>query len=63
MRKKTTNNTLDAILQNELNDPEFAKAWAETELEDQINDLKRLLEAYRNGDISERSRQPITLKT
>ena len=32
------------------------------ELEDQINDLKRLLEAYRNGDISERSRQPITLK-
>lgn len=33
------------------------------ELEDQINDLKRLLEAYRNGDISERSRQPITLKT
>ena len=36
MRKKTTNNTLDAILQNELNDPEFAKAWAETELEDQI---------------------------
>ena len=32
------------------------------ELEDQINDLKLLLEAYRNGDISERSRQPITLK-
>ena len=33
------------------------------ELEDQINDLKLLLEAYRSGDISERSRQPITLKT
>jgi len=33
------------------------------ELEDQIKDLKCLLEAYRNGDISERSRQPITLKT
>ena len=33
------------------------------ELEDQINDLKLLLEAYRNGDISERSRQPITNKT
>ena len=36
MRKKEINNSLDSILQDELMDPEFAKAWAETELEDQI---------------------------
>ena len=33
------------------------------ELEDQINDLKLLLDAYRSGEIPERSRQPITNKT
>ena len=36
MRKKAANLSLDSILQDELKDPEFAKAWAETELEDQI---------------------------
>lgn len=33
------------------------------ELENQINDLKLLLDAYRSGEIPERSRQPITNKT
>lgn len=36
MKRKTTKNTLDEILNEEMKNPEFAKAWAETELEDQI---------------------------
>lgn len=34
--KKNTNTLLDEIIKEQMNDPEFAKAWAETELEDQI---------------------------
>ena len=36
MRRKELNDSLDSIIQDELANPEFAKAWAETELEDQI---------------------------
>ncbi len=38
--KKDTRNELDEIIRDEMKDPEFARAWAETELEDQI---KRML--------------------
>lgn len=34
--RKNTSADLNDIINEQLNDPEFAKAWAETELEDQI---------------------------
>lgn len=34
--RKTTKTSLDDIIKEQMNDPEFAEAWAETELEDQI---------------------------
>lgn len=38
--RKTTKTSLDDIIKEQMNDPKFAEAWAETELEDQI---KRIL--------------------
>ena len=41
MKKETRNNSdIDELLKEEMKDPAFAKAWEETELEDQI---KRML--------------------
>ena len=34
--RKTTKTSLDDIIKEQMNDPVFAEAWAETELEDQI---------------------------
>ena len=36
MKRKTNKNLLDEIINEQLKDDNFAKAWAETELEDQI---------------------------
>ncbi|MDO5121512.1 MAG: helix-turn-helix transcriptional regulator [Erysipelotrichaceae bacterium] len=34
--KKNINTSLDEIIKGQMKDPEFAEAWVETELEDQI---------------------------
>ncbi len=36
MKKNINKPTLDDIIKEQLKDPEFAQAWSETELEDQI---------------------------
>lgn len=40
---------IDEILNEELEDPAFAKAWAETELEDQTK--RMLIKARKEGDV------------
>ncbi|MCR5066757.1 MAG: helix-turn-helix domain-containing protein [Erysipelotrichaceae bacterium] len=36
MKEEKTETTLDDIINEQLKDPEFAEAWSETEMEDQI---------------------------
>ena len=36
MKPEKNNASLDDVIKEQMNDPEFAKAWAETELEDQV---------------------------
>lgn len=59
MKKKTNKiSTLDAVIKEEMNDPEFAAAWAETELEDQIKRLlinARLAEGLTQKQLSEKT--------
>ncbi len=58
MKKSTNKNTLDSIIAEQMEDSEFAEAWAETELEDQIKRCliqARLDAGLTQKDLAERS--------
>lgn len=51
-RGKKKISDIDEILNDELEDPAFAKAWAETELEDQIK--RMLIQARIEGGLTQK---------
>ena len=51
-RGKKKISDIDEILNEELKDPAFAKAWAETELEDQIK--RMLIQARIDGGLTQK---------
>ena len=56
MRRKTSE--LDAIINEQLNDPKFAEAWSETELGDQVKRIliqARINSGLTQKELSERS--------
>ena len=50
--RKTTKTSLDDIIKEQMNDPEFAEAWAETELEDQIK--RNLIQARIDAGLTQK---------
>jgi len=57
MNRKTAKSSLDAIIEEQMKDPEFAEAWAESELEDQIkrNLIQARIDAGLTQELAERS--------
>ena len=58
MKRKTNTPTLDDIISEQLNDPEFSAAWTETELEDQIRRIiiqARIEAGLTQKELSEKS--------
>ena len=52
MKRKTNKNMLDDIINEQLKDEDFAKAWAETELEDQIK--RSLIQARLDAGLTQK---------
>jgi len=59
--KRKNNSTLDEIIREQMNDPEFARAWEETEIEDQVKRLliqERMNEGLTQKELAEKSGIP-----
>ena len=52
MKRKTNRTSLDDIISERMKDPEFAQAWTETELEDQIK--RTLIEARIDAGLTQK---------
>ena len=50
--RKSTNTPLDEIIKEQMKDPEFAEAWADTELEDQIK--RNLIQARIDAGLTQK---------
>jgi len=59
--KRKNNSTLDEMIREQMNDPEFARAWEETEIEDQVKRLliqERMNEGLTQKELAEKSGIP-----
>ena len=52
MKRNTNELTLDDVIKEQMKDPEFAKAWQETELEDQIK--RNLIQARIDAGLTQK---------
>ena len=52
MKKRTNRITIDSVISEQLKDPAFAEAWAETELEDQIK--RNLIQARIDAGLTQK---------
>ena len=52
MKRNTSKTTLDDIIKQQMKDPEFASAWQETELEDQIK--RNLIQARIDAGLTQK---------
>ena len=52
MNRKTAKSSLVAIIEEQMKDPEFAEAWAESELEDQIK--RNLIQARIDAGLTQK---------